>query len=297
MGRFSRAKDRLLRRAKEKPDGEAKGSGRGSSSAAPPSKTVNISSVPTITTQPVPQIKPPISQTLSPVSASPATTPSSIDQTAASNKVSPAIRADTDPWIRAYKIVEEREPELMTDYKRHIASLQAGTTTSGDPLTPQTIESVVSKLLEDREKKQWQVSLLGKDIKIREQVERLATFLLWSDQIVKPALSTQPYAALAWSGVSILLLVSKHQSWLLSPYLLCQLLTSGSAQKEAMLSGFNSVVDLQVYWNICEKAYLKSAHRQDYESLVRPLAKLYSYIIEYQARAICHLAKAQVSRA
>jgi len=212
MGCFSRTKDRLLRRTKEKPDGEAKGSGGGSSSAAPPSKTANISSVPTITTQPVPQVKLPISQTLSPVSASPATTPSSIDQTAASNKVSPPIRADTDSWTRAYKIVEEREPELMTDYKRHIASLQGGTTTSGDPLTPQTIESVVSKLLEDREKKQWQVSLLGKDIKIREQVERLATFLLWSDQIVKPALSTQPYAALAWSGVSILLPVGKHQS-------------------------------------------------------------------------------------
>jgi ankyrin repeat protein len=64
-----------------------------------------------------------------------------------------------------------------------------------------------------------------------------------------------------------------------------------------MLNGFNSISDLQVYWQICEKAYLQSAHRQDYQHLVEPLAKLYSYIIEYQARVICHLSEAQLSRA
>lgn len=42
----------------------------------------------------------------------------------------------------------------------------------------------------------------------REQVERLAKFVLWSDEIVKSALSAQPYAALACSGVSIALPVS-----------------------------------------------------------------------------------------
>ena len=52
-----------------------------------------------------------------------------------------------------------------------------------------------------------------------------------------------------------------------------------------------------MYWQICEKAYLQSAHRQDYQHLVEPLAKLYSYVIEYQARVICHLSEAQLSRA
>lgn len=64
-----------------------------------------------------------------------------------------------------------------------------------------------------------------------------------------------------------------------------------------MLKGFNSIGDLQMYWQICEQTYLQSEHRQHYQDLVEPLAKLYSYIIEYQARAICHLSKAQLSRA
>ncbi|KAF2458453.1 hypothetical protein BDY21DRAFT_220776, partial [Lineolata rhizophorae] len=282
MKRLSKKiKDRLSRKTEEKPGGEAKESGGVSSSPAPTSGPTKTSSVTTVTTQPAPHVKSSVPRSLSPVPTSPAPAPSPTDQPAVSDKASPPACADIDPWARAYEIVQERERELMADYKRHIASLQDDAAASGDLLTPRTVESVVNKLFEDREKKQWRVSLLGNDVKIREQVERLAKFILWSDPVVKNALSAQPYAALAWSGVSMLL----------------PLLTSGTTQKEAMLNGFNSIGDLQVYWQICEKTYLQSAHRQDYQHLVEPLAKLYSYIIEYQARVICHLSEAQLSRA
>ncbi|KAH8654691.1 ankyrin repeat-containing domain protein [Ilyonectria robusta] len=193
----------------------------------------------------------------------------------------PLTSNDTDPWTRAYEIFRGREPELMADYQKHLASLQDDAAAGGDLSTPRSVESMINKLLEDREKRQWRVSLLGKDVKIREQVERLAKFLLWSDPIVKTAVSTQPYAALAWSGVLLLL----------------PLLTSGTTQNEAMLKGFNSIGDVQVYWKFCEKTYLESSHREKYQDLVEPLAQLYSHIIEYQALVICHLSKAQLSRA
>ena len=64
-----------------------------------------------------------------------------------------------------------------------------------------------------------------------------------------------------------------------------------------MLEGFHSIGDILVYWQICEKTYLQSSHRNNYEALIEPLAKLYSYIVEYQARVICHLSRAQLSRA
>jgi hypothetical protein len=64
-----------------------------------------------------------------------------------------------------------------------------------------------------------------------------------------------------------------------------------------MLNGFNLIGDLHVYWQICEKANLQSAHWPNYQHGVEPLAKLSSYMIEYQARAICHVSEAQFSRA
>ncbi len=45
-----------------------------------------------------------------------------------------------------------------------------------------------------------------------------------------------------------------------------------------------------------EKTYLEFSRRQAYQDL-GSLAELYSYIIEYQALAICHLSNAQLSRA
>jgi ankyrin repeat domain-containing protein 50 len=100
----------------------------------------------------------------------------------------------------------------MADYGKHLASLRGDAAASADLSTPRSVESIVNKLLEDREKKRWRVSLLGKDIKVRKQVEVLTKFLLWSDPIVKAAVSAQPYAALAWSGVSLLLPVGKLPS-------------------------------------------------------------------------------------
>lgn len=113
-----------------------------------------------------------------------------------------------DPWTRAYEMLQDRESELATDYKKHLATLQEDPKSNSVLSTPLAVESIVKRLLTDREKKQWQVPLLGKDIKVREQVERLAKFVLWSDEIVKSALSAQPYAALAWSSVSMVLPVS-----------------------------------------------------------------------------------------
>ncbi|KAB5513489.1 hypothetical protein GE09DRAFT_980623, partial [Coniochaeta sp. 2T2.1] len=256
MGRLSQVKNRLL--GKSKPDGGSKGSsGVSSPSATPPTAPVlpsvsapasasEIPSDPIIAHPPPKQIVLSAPQHRNPIPVSPGPQPA---PPTASNAASSSSH-DVDPWGTAYKIFQEREPDLTADYAKHLASVQGDPAASTDLSVPRSVESIVTQLLEDREKKQWRVSLLGRDIKIREQAEKLAKFLLWSDSIVKDALSAQPYAQLAWSGVSLLL-----------------------------------------------PTYLQSEHRQHYQRLVEPLAKLYSYIIEYQARVICHLSRAQLSRA
>lgn len=93
----------------------------------------------------------------------------------------------------------------MADYKHHLDSLYSDAAARTDQFDPQSVKAIVDRLLEEREKKQWRVSLPGRDIKVRDQVERLTKLLRWADPLVKDAVSAQPYAALAWSGVSLLL--------------------------------------------------------------------------------------------
>ncbi len=63
----------------------------------------------------------------------------------------------------------------------------------------------MKKLSKQREEKQWWVLLLGKDINVRGNAERASEVSLLGGSVVKKALSAQPYAALAWSGASLLL--------------------------------------------------------------------------------------------
>ncbi|KAK4447117.1 hypothetical protein QBC34DRAFT_468419 [Podospora aff. communis PSN243] len=206
-------------------------------------------------------------------------------------------KRDPGIWARAFHHFMESRPELAAYYAQHVHSLGDSTgvapeeerpTGNSRPSTLQTIDLIVKKLHQDREQRQWKIPLAGKDIKIREQAEKLAKFLLWSDPIVKDALSAQPYAALAWSGVSFLL----------------SLLTTGTSQHTSMLQGFEVVNDTLVYWHICEETYLSPDQAQppskpspEHTSLATSLSRLYALLIEYQALAIAHLSRSQLARA
>ena len=108
-----------------------------------------------------------------------------------------------DLWKQAYDLSELREPDLMSAYKLLLTPIRTNLT---DPsLSPEIIETIVKSKLEDREANQLVINLGKNSVKVREQGEKVIKFILWSKDIVSQALSAQPYAALAWSGVSILL--------------------------------------------------------------------------------------------
>lgn len=124
------------------------------------------------------------------------------------------VRTDNDIWALAFKLAQERENNLMLAYEEYLFSLKGDNAASGDMPIPEIIQSIVKRTIEDEEKKSWRVSLFSADFEARIQVERLTKFLLWSESIVKVAMSSQPYAALAWSGVSLLLPVCSLDSHL-----------------------------------------------------------------------------------
>ncbi|KAJ6437383.1 feruloyl esterase B [Purpureocillium lavendulum] len=189
--------------------------------------------------------------------------------------------SDHDVWALAYKAIGKREPGLMAGFGAHLTFLQPGSAPGADFTSPRSVKLLVDNLLESREKGQWRITIQHKEIKIREQVEKIAKFLQWAEPVVKSAVSTQPYIALAWSGATLLL----------------PLITQSTEQLTAMLKGLASISHVQTSWYLHAGRYLNSPHQQSDSDLVEPLTELYSHIIEYHARVICHLSKAQMSRA
>ncbi|KAK5635856.1 hypothetical protein RRF57_011568 [Xylaria bambusicola] len=230
------------------------------------------------------------------VPAATATLPAATKETLASTSVpifdAPPIKTENEAWAVAYEKFAAREEELAEDYRTHLA------TAAGSQCAHSNwAESAVEKFQTDRENKQWHFNFLGKDINVRAQAEKLIKILIWSNGIVKDALSAQPYAALAWSGVSMLLPVCKVNQKFTQILIRIQLLGSATAQNEAMFKGFDAITRVQIYWQSYQDTFPYQSCSHSGSVLRNSLIDLYSYIFEYQALIICHLSSAQLSRA
>ncbi|MCJ1466435.1 hypothetical protein MMC07_005054 [Pseudocyphellaria aurata] len=174
-----------------------------------------------------------------------------------------------DLWMCAYNALEVRAPDLMAAYACHIDS----TTSTQHGLDPRLIENTIHKKLHDNEAKKLVFSLGSESVKVREQGERIIKFILWSNNFISTAVSAQPYAALAWSGVSVLL----------------PLLLNSSKQKEIMLTGLKSITELLRLYKIREELYLQTADESPRPDLVKAIVELYTDIFEYQVTLILYL--------
>lgn len=115
-------------------------------------------------------------------------------------------------WSRAYELLSKREPDLVQDYELHIASREGDE--DGAPAdaarravlsNPKSVTEEVQALQDEREKKKWKFKIKGQSHKAKDQLEKLVKLLTIADGVVKQAASTRPYAALAWSTVSVFL--------------------------------------------------------------------------------------------
>ena len=107
-------------------------------------------------------------------------------------------------WEQAYEIVKSRNKALIEDYGRQL-ELDGG---SHGEFGPGQLQAVLKSRIEKREAKRWMLQLGSHSLKVKEQYENVIRFVLWSDNIISGAVGSQPYLALAWSGVSMILPVS-----------------------------------------------------------------------------------------
>ncbi|KFG78714.1 hypothetical protein MANI_001962 [Metarhizium anisopliae] len=133
----------------------------------------------------------------------------------------------------------------------------------GQPLSnPKSVKEAVIQRLSERQDKKWHFTLMGKTHTVRDQAQRLVDLLTFSDSIVK-----------------------------LAP------LNAASAQNQALVDGFEAVVVVQRYWATCENVFLSESQQHISRELATKLQNLYSLMLEYQVRAICHLSKGAIKRA
>lgn len=125
-----------------------------------------------------------------------------ISQPVLSATSSNPVAVSTSLWSRAYDAVAASDPEVLQPFAEML-SAQRSTFTDFSQ-----VKVALDNALRERDEMRLVLSLAGKSLHVRQQSEKIVKFVIWSKGFVGSALSSVPHAALAWTGVSLLLSVS-----------------------------------------------------------------------------------------
>ena len=108
-------------------------------------------------------------------------------------------------WAKAYAALEQDEPDLVKSFKLDASSI----TTTQVSITPPELARNIELKLKKQDSERLMIPFLNKQIKVRDQAEKVVKFIMWSKDVIGAAASLEPHAAIAWAGVSLLLPVRK----------------------------------------------------------------------------------------
>ena len=112
-------------------------------------------------------------------------------------------------WSQAYSSLKAKEPDITLAYEHCFNSDR------GSSKPAERMEEIIHRLYNGRRMNQLKITLGGKSLRMREIGEKIINFTLESKDFVTSIASVEPHAALAWGGVSILLLVRPTRIYLI----------------------------------------------------------------------------------
>ena len=202
--------------------------------------------------------------------------------TEAATKAVGDIKKPVDLWKRAYQDLKIREKALVETFERNITYIANPTADTEQTLFDYgTIQKIAEQKIDARKAGRLSIQLGNYPVEFRAVGEKIIEGLLWSSTFIGAAVSTQPYAALAWSGVSMIL----------------PLLLNNFKQDITMIEGLEKITILMQLFHVREQIYLQDVRSPPWPELEAAVVKLYSTVFEYDARVITHLSDPTVKRA
>ncbi len=149
-----------------------------------------------------------------------------------------------DLWDRAYSLlVDDKEGRKLIYVYEKVLQAEIGGTNPPDVFTSENISgrqirlsSLVSKKLKQMDDDSWWFQFGERVVEVKAQVDRVLKAVVFAKDFVSSVASTEPHAALAWAGVSMLL----------------PLLLNFSAQTDPLVEGidFISLIIVQFTVNV-----------------------------------------------
>ncbi|KAE8454432.1 hypothetical protein EG329_000054 [Mollisiaceae sp. DMI_Dod_QoI] len=194
-------------------------------------------------------------------------------------------------WNQAFDELKEQEENLVEEYEKCLRgdlATMVGLTVSmpGSKVERQEQMAVLlGRKIKQTKDDTWKLKFYGKDIPVKDLAQPVVGIIQWADDYISNALSANPYASIAWAGVSLLLPLA------LNP----------SKQAASFTKDLDYISDLIVRSKMRQDLYERyqskggNSNGKSLSSSDMPyrdtLKKLYIQILKFQATSICYLSK------
>ncbi|KAG7009653.1 hypothetical protein G7Y79_00002g007680 [Physcia stellaris] len=198
------------------------------------------------------------SDDLPPTTSSPLVPPSKVTET---------VNPVQSLWTLAYTKLKGQDPELIREFRRCLGL----TATDDGHINDTELDDITKRALRELGKSEEVRGdkLSRTKASIRKYFEQTVKVVSASNGLISAAISSNPYAALAWTGVSLLL----------------PLILSPTEENEAAIQGLECVASLIVVYRWYEKSYLREGETSDFKNLT---IRLYTLLLEYEATLLVH---------
>ncbi|KKZ62642.1 hypothetical protein EMCG_03052 [[Emmonsia] crescens] len=210
----------------------------------------------------------------------PKSTPETVSTQNEAPKFSQALKLN-NLWDEAYSELRKEDSKLVDAYERGLFAIEdlRQKAPEGEDREIQ-LQKLLDSKLQDIENSQMKISIHGKEVVIKDQVRKVVQSILSVKNYIGTVASTEPHAALAWTGVLIILPV----------------IANPITQDDDAMEGLEYISELLVRCKVTEDTYRENlactlaasyssvpAHLVELNASFRAKAvSIYSQILKYQ---------------
>lgn len=121
---------------------------------------------------------------------------------------SPSRKSSGGLWDKAYYLVEQEDSELLASYEKYILSTAGQSSILSAEERAAELRKFASQKLKAVQEGDLKVVIHGKEVVVKEQIDRVIRCVLAVKDVVRELLDNDPHGAIAWAGIVVILPVN-----------------------------------------------------------------------------------------
>lgn len=112
-------------------------------------------------------------------------------------------------WDAAYETLREEDGKLVRQYEEDLLSgsvaAALGSTLEAKVSRREQMDAILKCKMDEVNRDTWKLKFGDSEVPVRDVAEPVLGVVSWANDYIANAISANPYASIAWSGVSLLL--------------------------------------------------------------------------------------------